>query len=630
MNRVLLLFVFVGLAIILKSQETRSYSGINNNQDEPFLGAVGSPLKRICGVGYADGIGTPVFRMNPREISNVLFAQENIIEDQLGLSSFAWVFGQFIDHDITLVPNNQADYMPIPLPEGDLLGPIIPFARSDVFPGTGTHPENPRQHYNEISAFIDGSAIYGSSENRANWLRTFTGGKLKMSEGGLLPFNTINGEFNGEFDPSAPNMADDVVFNLPARRKLFVAGDIRANENPYLTAFHTLFAREHNRWCEQLITANPSWSDEQIFQHARRLVSGTIQSIVYNEWLPTMGVDLPQYDGYKKDVNPSISNVFSAAAFRLGHTLINSHILRMDDKGKPIEQGNLTLREAFFQPSLMISGEGIDPLFKGMATQVQQEFDCKVVDDVRNFLFGAPGQGGLDLAAINIFRGRERGLPDYNTIRDKVGLSKIDDFSGITTKTHITEILATIYQDVNDVDPWVGMLAEDHMEGALFGPTVMEIIYRQFLELRDGDRFYYEIDPGLSEEEKLLITNTKMSDVIKRNTNISLMQDDVFRAMPHEEIPHSNVSVAKKHLDMVFYPNPVVNEMHMKMYGFHEGKVTISIYNSLSQKSMEFSRDLIRGENDYIFYFNGSEDKGVYTIIVQMEDEFSYRKMMKL
>ena len=129
-----------------------------------------------------------------------------------------------------------------------------------------------------------------------------------------------------------------------------------------------------------------------------------------------------------------------------------------------------------------------------MGTQVQQELDCKVIDDVRNFLFGIPGAGGLDLASINIARGRERGLPDYNTIRSDFGLPKVSSFVDICEDNEVNQLLEELYESVDNVDPWVGLLAEDHMSNTIFGETVMNIVEKQFRALRDGDRFYFEND----------------------------------------------------------------------------------------------------------------------------------------
>ena len=541
-KQIILSFILLFLSTVFFAQEVRNYDGSSNNLANPHWGATFSQLFRLVPADYGDGISTPAgqSRMNPRQISNALFAQNSPFADPLGLSDYVWVFGQFIDHDITLTNNNNNEPAMIPVnfpdphfnPGGALPFVAIPMSRSKGMPGTGTDIQNPREHANEITAFIDGSAVYGSDAYRANWLRTFVGGKLKTSAGNLLPYNTKNGEVNDEVDIDAPEMADDVGFAT----RLFVAGDVRANENVLLTSFHTVFVREHNRICDELVIQYPDWSDEQVYQRARKIVGGIMQAITYEEWLPAMGVHLPAYSGYDETVNPSIYNGFSGAAYRMGHTLLSGQIRMMDNEGT--EHDPLSLRNAFFNPNALVENGGLDPFFKGMATQVQQNMDTKVVDDVRNFLFGAPGSGagGLDLAAININRGRERGLPDLNSFRTALGLRPYTSFQEICDEPEVVQILSSIYTDVNDIDPWVGMLAETHMPGAILGETVMAFMHRQFSALRDGDRFYYENDPDLSAEEKAIIKSTKLSEVVMRNTGITLMQENVFEAMPHQEI----------------------------------------------------------------------------------------------
>ena len=512
----------------------RTIDGMYNNPDNPGWGAAGENLQRVTSVGYVDGISAPsggVGRPNPRYVSNLLFAQDSPLKDPLNLSDYTWVFGQFIDHDIGLTPDGDEPAM-IPVPEGDpWFDPLrsgsvlIPMRRNVFDPETGNTRGNPRQHPNMITAFIDGSGVYGSEEERAHWLRTFSGGKLKTSAGGLMPYNTVTGQYEDEIDPHAPENDDPVGLT----DKLFVGGDVRANENPLLASLHTLFVREHNRVCDELAVQNPDWSDEMLYQHARKLVGGFIQSITYNEWLPAMGVHLPAYAGYQADVNPQLFNVFTAAAFRLGHTLLSGNLMRMGAEGEIIEQGNMTLAEAFFNPFAIVE-TGMEPFLRGMGVQAQQTFDSKMIDDVRNFLFGAPGAGGLDLAAININRGRERGLPDFNTVRSDFGLRPYRVFGQLNPDIDVFMRMLVLYRSVNWIDPWVGMLAEQPLNGALFGETVMKIMEVQFGALRDGDRFFYMNDPVLSDTEKDMISNTKFSDIIMRNTDIDLMQSNVFYA----------------------------------------------------------------------------------------------------
>lgn len=533
------LLAFITMAQTIDVQNYRTYDGSHNNLINTGWGAAGTNLLLSGQVGYENLIDEPAGpdRPNPRVLSNTLFAQDGILSEPMNLSDYTWVWGQFIDHDIGFTPDGD-ELMSIDIPTGDdwfdpfNTGEVKIFMHRNVFDAnTGTNTLNPRRHPNIITAYIDGSGVYGSDEDHANWLRTFEGGKLKVSAGNLPPYNTYSGEFDAPIDPNAPHMDNATgVFD-----KLFVCGDPRANENVLLLSFHTLFVREHNLLCEELAQEHPDWNDEQLYQHARKIVGGLIQSIVYEEWLPAMGIELPEYQGYDDQVNAQLFNVFTAAAFRVGHTLLNGNLLRMNDDGNEMPEGSLALRDAFFDPQPLVD-MGMDPFLKGMAIQVQQTFDAKIVDDVRNFLFGPPGAGGLDLAAININRGRERGLPDYNSIRDNFGLQKYVFFQQINPDPDVYIKLVGAYQDINNVDPWVGMLAEEREPGDLFGPTIMKIMETQFTALRDGDRFYYENDPVLTQEEKDRIKTTNFHDIIMRNTGITLMQDNVFDAMPHEEI----------------------------------------------------------------------------------------------
>lgn len=593
----ILIVLFFCSSHLVNGQEYRSYDGYGNNLSHPEWGTAG--INVLTGtIGYADGISAPAGpdRPNPRLISNLLFTQTTLANDTKGRSGYSWVWGQFVDHDITASPNTPSEILAIPIPAYDMYfdpsgtGTVtIPMPRSDYDPLTGTDINNPRRHYNNITSFIDASGVYGSSVSRANWLRTFSGGKLKSSTGNLLPWNTIDGEYASAVDPSTPFMD----MPLP-HTKFFVAGDFRANENPFLCSIHTTFMREHNRLCDELAQQNPTWDDEQLYQQARKLVGGLIQAIVYEEWLPMLGLELPAYSWYNPNVNPTLTNSFNTAAFRYGHTAINSLLVRMDNDGNYIPQGDILLRDAFFNPTAITSIGAIEPYLIGMSTVVAQDFDCKVVDDLRNFLFGQPGAGGMDLVALNIQRGRDRGLPDYNTVRIDHGLPSVSDFTEISSDPLLTQILEFLYGDVNKMDPWVGMLVEDQMSNMLFGRTALTIIGQQFQALRDGDRFYYLNDSDLTSDEKDWIKQTRLADVIKRNTPITIIQDDVFTASPLtkvHDVSRANVS------EMVIYPNPVVHQFAIRIESFLSEDATLKISNIAGETIMERSCQLDPGNN---------------------------------
>ncbi len=611
----------------MQAQEVRTIDGSENNLANPEWGAHGTQILRLTDVNYVDGSGliNDEFMPNERRVSNVIFNQEGLINDFDSHSDYVWAFGQFLDHDISLVESNIAEDISIIVPNGDEVFPVgstISLARSTAVEGTGVGADNPRQYSNEVTAYLDGSVVYGSSIERATWLRTNAGdGKLKTSEGDLLPWNTMSGEYNDDFDPTAPFMADDTR----SGDKMFVAGDIRANENPLLLTIHTMFVREHNRLCDVFANQNPNWDGERLYQESRRMIGAYIQSITYEEWLPSIDIDIPEYTSYKPNVNPGINNVFSAAAFRMGHTLINSQIIRMNNDGEIISQGNLSLKDAFFRPLEILFAGGIEPYAKGMATQVQQEMDAKVIDDVRNFLFGN-GTGGLDLAAINIARGRDRGLSDFNTIRDNFGLAKLNNWSDLTDDINEATLLQNLYGNVDNLDPWVGMLAEKHIEGSMFGDLVSIIIERQFQDLRDGDRFYYENDPALSESRKQMIKDTRLNDIIMRNCDIEVMQENVFSAMPHSDIP-DGPDLVESHLEAAIYPNPVREGTQLKIFGQKEEAVTVRIFDNHGRLLYSASDNIVEGDN-FLNLSMQTQDwrNGFYSLVITTEDKIKTLK----
>ena len=179
-----------------------------------------------------------------------------------------------------------------------------------------------------------------------------------------------------------------------------------------------------------------------------------------------------------------------------------------------------------FDPTLPNHTGDIDPFLKAAASGNAQEVDIRLVDEVRNFLFGAPGQGGLDLASLNIQRGRDHGLADYNQTRVSVGLPRVTTFAQITSDTTVQEQLRQAYGTVDEIDLWVGALAEDHLPGSSVGPLTQRMLVDQFTRLRDGDRLWFQnifSGPQLQKFE-----STRLSEVIKRNTALTTVQSNAF------------------------------------------------------------------------------------------------------
>lgn len=488
--------------------ESRTIDGAGNNAANPTWGSVDEAMLRLGTPAYADGVSTPAGddRPSARAVSNAVIAQSASIVNEKNASDFLWQWGQFVDHDIDATPvADPSEPLDIVVPTGDAWfdpdsdgDKTIPLDRSAYVTIDGV-----RSQFNEITAYIDASNVYGADETRANALRALDGtGRLATSDGDLLPFNTPG-------LPNAPVNSDT----------LFLAGDIRANEQVALTAMHTLFVREHNRIADSIRDAMPDLSGDEVYELARAIVGAEMQAITYREFLPVfLGPDaLPPYDGYKPGVNAGIANEFATAAYRVGHSMLSHELLRLDADGNEIAAGHLTLATGFFNPQAIID-EGIDPLLRGLASQTCQRVDAYLIDDVRNFLFGPPGSGGFDLASLNIQRGRDHGLPTLNQMRRELGLTAYATFDDVTSDAAVAANLASVYASVEDIDLWVGGLAEDHVAGAMVGETWLVILRDQFVRLRDGDRFFYRA--YLPRPLVNYVNGMTLSRVIRANTGI--------------------------------------------------------------------------------------------------------------
>lgn len=516
--------------------ESRSIDGAGNNLANPLWGTADSIVLRLSSIAYEDGLDSPAggSRSSARAISNAVCAQTSGNPNDYGATDYLWQWGQFLDHDIVETPTiSPAEPFDILVPTGDPWfdptnsGAVtIPLNRSLY-----EHDESGvRQQITAITAFIDASNVYGSDDERAFALRTLDGtGKLKTSDGELLPFD-VDG--------------------------FFLAGDVRANEQIALTAMHTLFVREHNHWTDVLAAADSTLGGEDLYQMARTIVAAEMQAITYREFLPLLlgRHTLAPYQGYNPNVDPAISNVFGAAAYRVGHTMLSSTLLRIDENGDEVAAGHIALANAFFNPDEIINN-GIDSILRGLASQSCQQIDCHLIDDVRNFLFGPPGSGGFDLASLNIQRGRDHGLPDYNQLRVDFGLPAVTGFDAITGDPELADGLAGVYETVDEIDAWVGLLAEPHLPGAMVGETLAIVLGDQFTRLRDGDRFFYQhyLSPALVS----LVENQPLSRIIRRNTEIGdELPNNVFvpgadpsplpDAGPRPEAPSASDPIAQR------------------------------------------------------------------------------------
>ena len=338
----------------------------------------------------------------------------------------------------------------------------------------------------------------------------------------------------------------------------FLAGDVRVNEQIALTVMHTIWLREHNRIARILKQLNPTYSGELLFLTTRTIVSGMIQKITYEDFLPEiLGSTLydsliPPFTGYNSSIDPSVPNAFATAAYRFGHSLIQPAFNRLNKNYQSIQAGPLNLLDAFFDSSALANSGGTDTLLRGLLEMNSRKVDEFVNKILTNRLFADNSTTpGLDLASLNVQRGRDHGLATYLTwkqwAKDYCGLES--DFRSDLTGIRLLQT----YGGLNDVDLFIGGLAEEPIPGGIVGATFSCIFSKTFTAVRDGDRFYYENIGAAGRFTRLQLAQIKkasLSRVICDNSDdITEVQRNAFLSgqsrVPCSQIPSVNLNAWK-------------------------------------------------------------------------------------
>jgi len=374
------------------------------------------------------------------------------------------------------------------------------------------------EQVNGYSAFIDATTVYAESKDSSSH-RTCRGKHGKM----------VDGE----------------------------CGDFRCQVTPLLYSCHFLFVAEHNRIVKGLIKAgmnlkrkyNGMEGKEAIFQIARKIVIAEIQSIVYGDWLPLLigPTYMKRFElevkssasVYDPQVNPGMYNEFTTAAFRFGHSAIPG---LYNARGKMKHLLNTHLFKVNVAGSLAIN---YPELLHGASLSPMEKIDTIVTNHMRG------GQvdfiGGSDLAAVNIARGRDHGLPPYYKVREHFHFSPIFDKKQF--EPDVLRKLKELYKDARYfgagelefgprvADLWVAGLAEKHTPGGKVGETFASIIGQQFHNLKYGDRYFFthtkeNHGQGLPSKLRNMISKRTLGDIICDNRNSKFgnkIKEDVFR-----------------------------------------------------------------------------------------------------
>ncbi|XP_039274364.2 salivary peroxidase/catechol oxidase-like [Styela clava] len=518
------------------------FDGACNNLKHPTWGATDTPLPRMLPSEYSDLYGKPRTSQSgqvlpsTRKVSNLLKeSRKNISPD---ISHMHVLFGQLLAHDIVHTPAiKKIDGTKLDcdcgMPHKDCFNIDIPkedeqyrtsgkkcmeFSRSKPAVGIGGCRFSKRQQLTTMSSFIDLTFLYGKSEKECNELRDpLIPGAMRMQAD---PAGGHHGVLPNQWQLHGMNISDSMDCPMkvhePLNSPCFVAGDVRVNENPGLVSIQTIFTRYHNHVARELRSNNPFWTSNTIFNTARRIMTGIMQSITYREYVaPLLGpvwtkrfdlklLDHGYWEGYDSDYNPSISNEFTTAAFRFGHSQVAEILSRPDVLFRQQKHRDVKSAGTFFSsvPLLERNGGGPGSFMRGFMMDNAEKTDATLVDALRNQLFTEVGKRyGDDLFAINAQRGRDHGLPGYNKYRTLCGMTKATRFSDLSNEIPWNTIqkLQAAYKSVDDIDLYVGGLAENNVPGGQVGPTFACILGYAFRALRKGDRFWHE--DGNSEQK---------------------------------------------------------------------------------------------------------------------------------
>lgn len=585
--------------LMLARTGARDASGEGNNIANPQWGAAGQPFIRLTEPDYTDGAGgIRETALTPREISDILANQDNdgdgieeSIPNAFDGSALLTFFGQYFDHGLGFVAKGKQGNVAIGSDSFPINAP-----RSNILPGTGIDPDGipgngdeiAAQYMNNTSPIVDQNQAYGSHDAVTDLLRAWvpqdqgpaqrsaylltgdmdaTGRHLLptldhirenyrvMTNGDELTASDIADyrgtgqalllDFIPQFKPATNGMPPEL--DLDAIGHYFIAGDGRLNENVMLTSIHTIWARNHNFWVDALKERTDGrWTEDEYFEAARILNIAEYQQVVFTEFSEAMSGGLGDddnnepdlehgFDAYDPTVDASISVEFAQAAYRFGHSMLNETVGYLGPDGS-LQQ--MSLVDAFLSPQTVVD-VGIDSLLGGAAVERHQAIDVDMVNALRNQLVGRP----LDLAALNIFRGRDMGIAPFNDVRaqlfESTGNPSLRPYAGwedFQARNGLSDALIAqfklAYPDGFDtVDLWIGGLAERPVMGQL-GSTFGYIFNEQLDRLQHGDRFYYlEIF-----DDSLFQDPITFADIIMRNTDLTGLPEAIFSSATQDPV----------------------------------------------------------------------------------------------
>jgi len=504
----------------------RAPDGSYNDPVHPSMGMKGTRFGRNVGTWRRHSDPAELMHPNPRTISRRLMTRHSFQPaTSLNLLAAAWLQFQvhdWIDHGTNSIDRKHA----IPLDQNDdwpLGEMLVPATLPD--PTANLSDANiPTTFQCHSTHWWDSAQLYGDSVEKQRELRTGFGGKLRLTDADLLPL-------------------DEKGFDLTGNNNNWWIG---------LSLVHTLFAREHNAVCERLSAAYPKWSDDRLFHTARLVVAALIAKIHTVEWTPTLLnttlLRLAMHGNWWGMLGERIRKRFG----RLSSGDILSGIMGStpDHHGTPYAMTEEFTSVYRMHPLIPDDFDIYDALHGGASRQatladVSGKNTRTLVEQVgmSNVLFhlgtAHPGalrlnnypkglqqltrqdnQGLTDLAAVEILRDRERGVPRYNDFREQLDMPRITSFADLTDDPELAREIASVYDgDIDKVDTLVGVLAETPPPGFAFSDTAFRIFILMASRRLKSDRYYTtDFTPEIYTEEGMQwVQDTTLRDVILRH-----------------------------------------------------------------------------------------------------------------
>ncbi|XP_037296938.1 peroxidase [Manduca sexta] len=551
-----------------KNSRYRTIDGSCNNIQNPSWGTPNTSYVRLQPSNYGDDIssmpttksGCPL--MSTREISLLTVKDKPIVDTDVSLT--AMQFGQLVAHDMSLTAGvlrtgitccaNGQDVgtnprcANIPVPPNDDVHPgqkCLNFLRTLTTKDNNCTTNNvPAAPLSIVTAFLDTSFLYGSTDSQAKQLRTMVGGRMKTV--------TRNGQ---EWPPQVPQPTQ--ICNVQSNTEsCYLAGDIRINQNVELAMLQLIFLRKHNQVADYLHLKHVDWSDEKVYQETRRIMCAYNQHITYYEFLPQylgrenmlkkklIYENIQDYiNDYDPRANPGVSIEHASVAFRFLHSAIAGMLKMYRENGE--FAGSVRLSSWMLKPSILEEGSNFAQFARGINTQPQMAMDINYDNETTTFLFRGNNENGTDLAAIDYQRARDHGVASYNDLRTYCGFPRAIDFCDFydLIPKKLVEILQKIYKTPDDVELAVGGGFERLAEGARVGPTFLCILEEQFSRTRRSDRYFFELG-----DQDGAFTPEQLSS-IRRGATMSRIFCDVAGIK----------NIQRKAFELISDTNPVVS-----------------------------------------------------------------------